>query len=519
LAITVLGGSLRLFQLGAKGLSLDEAFSIWMAQRPLGEMLAWLVRIDQHPPLYYSLLHVWLTLGDGQGLVRGLSVLASTLTIPVVYLLGRRLVDGQAGLLAALLLAVSPFHVHYAQEARMYALLALNGSLAMLAVAHLFTDPQAMALPIGRQLSMYWRGRQSTGRWPALASVNADLAWLGYVVFTVAALMTHNTAVFLPLAMNVFVLGLVFAGRLRPTYAKDTGREGRLHPPALRNWLLAQAGVLTLWAAWLPSLITQGLGVYREFWLPKPTIVAVGAALGAFATEFLPPQPAAWVVAALFYLALTGWGVRAARRRARLLIFLIVPFIVPFAGELLVSLFRPIFYDRTLIWVTVPFILTLACGIRALRGRHHALAVVLVVLLLNGASLNAYFRDYSKGEWDEAAALVAERVRPDDLILFNATWVQIPFDYYFHRGYNRPVAEHGVPVDLFAGGELEPKMTAQDLPRLRSLVADHERVWLVYSHDWYTDPQGLIPLALGAMRPLRTRWQFYGVEIWEYGDE
>ena len=72
----------------------------------------------------------------------------------------------------------------------------------------------------------------------------------------------------------------------------------------------------------------------------------------------------------------------------------------------------------------------------------------------------------------------------------------IPFDYYFHRLYNYPVAEHGAPVDLFDRGTLEPKMAASDLPRLRALVWGHERVWLIYGHGWYTDPQGLIPPAL-----------------------
>ena len=39
-------------------------------------------------------------------------------------------------------------------------------------------------------------------------------------------------------------------------------------------------------------------------------------------------------------------------------------------------------------------------------------------------------------------------------------------------------------------------MTEADLDRLAVLVQGRERVWLVYSHNWYTDPQGLIPAAL-----------------------
>jgi hypothetical protein len=146
-------------------------------------------------------------------------------------------------------------------------------------------------------------------------------------------------------------------------------------------------------------------------------------------------------------------------------------------------------------------------------------------------------------------------VQAGDLILFNATWVQIPFDYYFQRFYRPgtqpesqpdsqrgeqpetqpeeqsgkqpgshpptppaplPVVQHGVPVDLFDAGVLEPKMTPADLPRLQSLLEGHDRVWLVYSHDWYTDPQGLIPAALDAELELTDSQQFNGLQVQRY---
>ena len=107
-----------------------EAFSIWIANHPLAEIFPWLIRIDHHPPLYYVGLHFWQALfGDLQGPVRALSALCSTLAIPVFYLATRRLFNTPTALIAALILAVSPFHVRFAQEARMYALLTLAAAL------------------------------------------------------------------------------------------------------------------------------------------------------------------------------------------------------------------------------------------------------------------------------------------------------------------------------------------------------------------------------------------------------
>jgi mannosyltransferase len=554
LAIVALGGFLRFYQIGSKGLWLDESFSVWLGWQPVGEILSWLVNIDQHPPLYYTLLHLWMALGDDAAAVRALSALLGTLTIPVVYLLSRRLADDddKVGLLAALILAVSPFHVRFAQEARMYTLLTLNVSLALYALVHLLTDPRSAETGLGQQfvdLWQVWRDaraaerearsdtagyerdfRETTDwvsaptrrRWLPLQAIETDLAWLAYIVFTAAALLTHNTAVFFPVATNLFILGFVLIRR-RPTHhgSRITYHASRLlnlNPETrfLRNWLLAQVGVFLLWSPWLAAFVVQSVGVYREFWIPSPTWETIVYTVGAFLSAFLP-QRVRWpeVVWGL-YGVLALLGLVHFRRRPARVVLLLVLFATPFVGEWLVSLRRPIFYDRTLIWTSLPLYVLLAAGLRQLRYRPYVLAALLMVLTVNGLSLREYYAHFEKEQWDDAAAFVAERVGPDDLILFNATWVQIPFDFYF-RFHNRPVAEHGLPVDLFDRGILEPKMAESDLPRLRALIRGHERVWLIYSHDWYTDPEGLIPPALEEELDILDRWSFYGLQVQLYG--
>jgi hypothetical protein len=554
--IVALGGFLRFYQIDRTGLWLDEAFSIWMGWQSIGDMLSWLVRIDQHPPLYYTLLHFWMALGDDAATVRALSALCSTLTIPVIYLLGRHLAnDDKVGLLAALILAVSPFHVRFAQETRMYALLTLNASLALYGLARLLTDPRAVHTPLGQQFVAFWhawraahaaeraalpettgygRDLQKTTDWVkaptrrrglSLRAIETDLAWLGYIVFTTATVLSHNTAVFFPVATNVFVLGLATVRSLGfkvPSFRIRTKPETsnlkpetpikKLRPPSLRNWLLAQAGVFLLWSPWLRAFVIQSLGVYREFWIQSPTWETVVGTLGTFLSAFLPVQArwpgTVWGLYAILALS----GLVYFRRRLAHIGFLLVVFLTPFVGEWLVSLRRPIFYDRTLIWASLPLYLLLTAGMQQLHYRPCVIAAVLMALVVNGLSLREYYTHFEKEQWDEAAAFVAERVEPDDLILFNATWVQIPFDFYF-RFYNRPVSEHGVPVDLFDRGMLEPKMAESDLPRLRVLIRGHERVWLVYSHNWYTDPQRLIPPALEEDLDLVDRRWFYGLEV------
>jgi hypothetical protein len=501
-------------------------------------MVRWVASVDQHPPLYYTLLHCWVqVLGDSQASVRALSALFGALTIPVAYLLGRRLVDEKVGLVSALVLAISPFHVRFAQEARMYTLLTLSGSLALYAFMGLLDSHNRASVssrggkapvpiqPLGRgggvSAGHGSRSCPEQGSFDARHKSGACrtrvLAWVGYVIFTATMLWTHNTAIFLPMALNLYILGRsLIQGRSssaarRPAYSRGWWR---------RRWLMAQIGILLLWLPWLPALVAQAVGVYRRFWLPAPTLGTVLSVISEFLCAFLPlPLPGILAVdVALVAVLLTG--ARWLRHRPAHGALLGAVFVIPLITEWVVSLWRPILYTRTLIWISIPLYLVLAVGLRGIEARLASrtgfLAALIIVLGVNGLGLRNYYEHFEKEDWDDAAAVVAQHVQPDDVLLFNDAWGQIPFDYYFRRLYNGPVAEHGLPVDLFDRGVLEPRMTENDLSRVWALIRGRERVWLVYSHDWYTDPQGLVPRALDEKMSVLDSWDFYGLRVLLY---
>jgi uncharacterized membrane protein len=543
LFLTLTGGWLRILFLGKQGLWLDEAFSLWLANHNMVELLHWTVRIDQHPPLYYLLLHGWLGFySDTPYNARLLSALFGTLTIPVIYQIGKRLSGALVGVAAALFLALSPFNLRFAQEARMYTLLTFNAAVAIYALVRLLTDPRATQ-PIGSQLRAYWQAwrkpqlaepdaarefsyqldpSRQTGwrawvspqRWQSVQAIETDLAWAGLVIFSAATLLSHNTAVFFILATNLFVLGLIL-------FQNRSENQPAFLAPSLLNWIKAQLGIFLLWSPWLWAFIQQARRVDQEFWIPQPTWESVVQALKTFLNAATPapgqsnPVMPLWI---LYGLAL-GLGLIYYRKEVSRFFFLATLFVVPFLGELLVSLRRPIFYDRTLIWITIPLFLALAAGIAQLRFR----LLIVVALGVFGAnnlfSAGDYYRWTQKEDWGTAAGYVANYAEKEDLILFNATWVQIPFDYYFKEYeelYLISVERRGVPQDLFEADILEPKMTNGDVPRLLALLNGRKRVWLVYSHNWYTDPQGLIPQTLGSRMKLAQQRDFYGGQVLLY---
>jgi uncharacterized membrane protein len=81
----------------------------------------------EHPPLYFVLARLWSgVFGDSVSSLRALSAVFGVLVLPCVFWLSRELfASDRAAWVAVSLVAVSPFHVLYAQEARQYSLLAV----------------------------------------------------------------------------------------------------------------------------------------------------------------------------------------------------------------------------------------------------------------------------------------------------------------------------------------------------------------------------------------------------------
>jgi uncharacterized membrane protein len=63
--------------------------------------------------------------GSGEADTHALSVAFAILTVPAAWLGARALFGDRAAWIAALLAAINPFLTYYAQETRMYALVAL----------------------------------------------------------------------------------------------------------------------------------------------------------------------------------------------------------------------------------------------------------------------------------------------------------------------------------------------------------------------------------------------------------
>ncbi len=220
-AVTLLGLWLRLYALDVVGLWWDEFVTLGRATWPLRDMLPSLafqgpsdVSVDSSPPLYHLLVHAALCLFPHTDVtVKMPSVIAGTVTIPVVWLLGRRLFSRETGIAAAAICATSLFLIHYSREARPYALYLLC------ALAGLY----------------FLLGAMDSGR-------RRD--WAGFVLANTAMFYTSYLA-----SATFCAEGCIVCGRALSLWRADRPAAMSL----LRNAALAAGCVLLAYLPWLPA--------------------------------------------------------------------------------------------------------------------------------------------------------------------------------------------------------------------------------------------------------------------------
>lgn len=116
---------LRVRQLEAQSLWYDEGVAYGHSQRDLFEMIP-MLQNNVHVPAYFFALAVWEDVtGESVFSMRYLSVLFSVLSVALTFALGKRLYGTVAGIASAGFVALNAFSIHYAQEIRMYAMLAM----------------------------------------------------------------------------------------------------------------------------------------------------------------------------------------------------------------------------------------------------------------------------------------------------------------------------------------------------------------------------------------------------------
>jgi uncharacterized membrane protein len=452
----------------------DEAISIHQSHMSLVGMLENLRETDRHPPLHYLIL--WLTVrgfGDGELAVRAPSILASAALIPAMFAAGRELFDRRTGLVAAGFATVAPLVVWYGQEARMYALFMLLGTVALWAQAKVLRD----------------------GR---------NRYWVAYAAATIAMLYTHYFAL-IPIAIQQLV------------FAVAAWKRARAGLPTRR--LLT--GVWLTWVALLIAAAPLASFAHEQFSHSQAAGMGFGGAPSAAAPLEIPGSSASlYAILSNFVWAIWGYHPNSTILRIAALWPLLMLLSLALLGQrrsastrvvvalalgpvlilLLVGLVKRDLFEVRYFIAAVPMMLLLLA--RAVAGgvRRRLPAVVATAVL--GLTLIAGLADqqlnpHNPRDFDFRGALeqVRREARPGDTVLYAPDYLRDVVGYYSPGVRTQALSEaqaHGMPrtgrVFLLASFLDDPRIAEQvgggrsELDRqshelIRTIKRDRIRIW------------------------------------------
>ncbi len=436
LGILMLGVVLFSFMvMMGESLRLDEAQSIWQTSHSLRETLA-IVAEDVHVPLYHIMLHYWMILfGTSEIAVRSMSLLFSVATIPIFYLLSREILPRGWSLVATTLIALSPFMLWYANEARMYTL------LTFFAV-----------------LSQYFFIRILQGK----------QGWGGYALTAIIGVYTHYFFFFTLAAQGLFYIL----------------NRGAFKKGSLKKFILVAFGAAAAISPWVYYFVQKGAASNTRPMLPLPSTVDFFNALAQFVFGFQTDAVntimlSMWPVLVIIMLVAVRKRLRFTRELNYILFAFLAPVLLAFAVSYAIT---PFFLSRYMAPAVAPFFIFIVWLLSQYPKRYSVTGVVIFAATLG---LGLYLQTTSpenpvRENYQQSAEYIEKSSTENDVIAITAPFTVYPFEYY----YDGPSAIETLPewrretdasIPPFESSELESQV--------KSLAENRDYVYVLASND------------------------------------
>lgn len=420
---------LRFYQIGAQSLWDGEIFTLLFAQYDWKTLVPSVGAFSAHPPLWFIVSKLAIAGGWNETLLRAPAAFAGILAVPALYVLGKRLFNARVGLLGAVLIALSPIHVIFSQNARNYAFFVLLVILLIYSAVRAVTlspptqPSPPVPLPKGEGSKRWW--------------------WVLFAFCGLAGLYTHYLFI-LPLMGTILaiVLKLVYEAIQRTGNWKNVRGWWGIALVSGRAFLIALIAIAALYLPWTPTVGSAFLG--RQLTREEGHAEDDSAALTLQDAPRLLKDfsgSATWGLVLFTALAVVGvaWAWQSKKRAA--LFWFAVSLALPLLAMLLLAPRR--LPAKYLIYVLPAYLLLVACAIegiaqffrtRLVKSDTGALAfsgVLLAVLLVATVPNMPYWKGTktiftSEGwtvvddwkPWRDVAASVTSRAQPGDMILF-----------------------------------------------------------------------------------------------------
>lgn len=474
LLISTLATALRIWVAAAGGVWSDEAALLFLVDSPSwGEMIRFLQIHEAHPPLFYSVMRVWLSIaGSGDFAALALPIALGVALVPVMYYAGASLFSPRVGRIAAIVAALSPALSEHSALARPYSLLPLLAMLASYSLIKAIENhrPRMWALYAMSIIAMlythHWAWLVLGGHWIAVVSL---LAWRGetkVVRNTLHQWCAAQIAILVAyLPWSVWLLEQTRHGGHPPRVLADSADGISFFLEAIRR--LMQATIVGYLPLAEPKVVIAG---YRIFMI------------GLIVTA---------VIVFHFRERLSGTiGTSALARRPlfgqRLFMLTAAPF-GSWALAIFLSLGSNMLLARCLVTLAPPLLIAVAYWLSfPLQGMRGVLRITSGSIILSSFIAGSYALAQSpRSNARELAALVGKQAAKTDLVIIAPEWLAPSFNRYFRPAADQIDFPHFNRIGAVDYLHIQAR-TADPVAfeRVRMVVADAHRsgrrVWFVW---------------------------------------
>lgn len=422
-----------------KSFWLDEVFSVNFS-RDWTALWHGVRYTELNMSLYHIILHFWMRFGASELSIRMLSTIFACATIPLIYLVGKRLFNKLTGIVAATLISFNMFFIAYSQEARSYSMFLFFSTVSIYFLTRILEKPKR---------------------------------FINYFCFALATTLS--------IYAHLFTVFLVFAELTSIVF---------LFRKAI-NWKYLSISGGMLFLLCLPLLLSPSLENSQIGWIPRPGILnLIGFPFvlgGDFPLTFL-------VTGGLFlylaiYVAKYLKKPKINRETFNKYIFLIILLTLPPAVAFSFSYFiKPIVTSKYLIYCLVPFLILTANALSLIKNNKITIAVLGLLILFSSFRLYAWYAgneaihwaiSNQKDDWKGIEEYIDDNAQPNDAVTFYSYFIEQPFVYY-----DTPESSNPKFVDISSNPNSQDpssNLPQPNISMISSFNSKYSRVWLILS--------------------------------------
>ncbi len=386
-----------------QSLWLDEAIgALVVRDQSYAQIITEFPKNDNHPPLYYLSLKLWSEIfGYSEFALRSLSVLFGVVTVFLIYKIAL-LIGGvgnkkrfQLAKISLLLLATSPFHIYYSQEARMYSMAAFLASFSIYCFLRVTKDSNYVRYWVLFSLSItalvftdYVPFFLLPAFWILGILKNKDKLWWRNFI------LSH-----LPLALMGFVW--------LPTLMQQVER-GRWLLKTLPAWRQVAGG----------ATLKQAILVWMKFVLGR---ISLKNKLFYYLLVIIASIPFTFAI-------LKSWRTKKKAETEILWLWLFIPLFLGFT----VSFLFPAFIYFRFLYIIPAFCLVVSWGLVNIKLSFFQQVFTILLIVINFLGWYIYISEpYQQRErWREAVQLIESLAKAQDIVIFEFPEPFAPYRWY-----------------------------------------------------------------------------------------